>query len=112
MGGLLPVATREKSGILSTELFKQIMIRREGNFDFDDTTLPSGIYSISRAGGSPTGENWSGIEDGMLIVYNGAGLSYGGNPKVQVAISYNGLTIKFRVCWSGSWSPARNFPIS
>lgn len=112
MGGLLPVVTTLNNGVLSTELFKQVMIRREGNFDFDDTTLPSGLYSISKAGGSPTGNNWSGIEDGMLIVANGAGLSYGGNPKFQIAISYDSATIKVRMNWAGSWSPARNLTLA
>lgn len=112
VGGLLPVVTTLNNGVLSTELFKQIMIRREGNFDFDDTTLPSGLYSISKSGGSPTGNNWSGIEDGMLIVANGAGLSYGGNPKFQIAISYNSATIKVRMNWAGSWSPARNLTLA
>lgn len=104
MGGLIGNVTSEKNGLFTPTLLSQVMIIRNNTYDIDDKELPSGLYGINTDSSMPSGNNWSGFNYGMYIVFNGIGLANGGWPRVQVAISHPGTHVKIRMNWLGSWS--------
>ena len=86
---------------MSKEIFSQIMLQRESfNYDIDNITLQSGLYSINKD--VVLGNTVPGINYGLLLVFNGNRLSNGGSPILQIAVS-NDSTVKFRFHWINSW---------
>lgn len=103
---LLPIVTAERPGLMSADMFVQMMLRRTTtNYDMDDTALPSGLYSINK--GLTGIRNTSGIDHGMLVVFNGKGLSNGGSPIMQIVMGLS--AIKCRLYWLRSWGEWRDF---
>lgn len=80
-------------------------MRRLNYYDLDDINLESGIYGINNTGereNAPSNDS-SGIHLGMIIIFNGKGMSLGGNPVVQIAVEYMANSIKIRTYWSTRW---------
>lgn len=80
-------------------------MKRLNYYDLDDITLASGIYGINNTGGrenAPSNDS-SGIELGIIIIFNGRGLSLGGDPVVQIAVEYMAKKIKVRTNWATMW---------
>lgn len=80
-------------------------MKRLNYYDLDDITLASGIYGINNTGGrenAPSNDS-SGIKLGMIIIFNGRGLSLGGDPIVQIAVEYTTNIINIRSYWSSKW---------
>ena len=80
-------------------------MKRLNYYDIDDITLASGIYGINNTGGhenAPSNDS-SGIKLGIIIIFNGRGLSLGGDPVVQIAVEYMAKKIKVRTYWATMW---------
>ena len=74
-------------------------------YDLNNMNLGSGIYGLNNTNNdnSPSNNN-SGIILGTVIIFNGNGLSGGGNPIVQIIIEYTGVRTKYRTNWVGNWN--------
>lgn len=98
----MPVATAEIDGLMSRNIYKDVFMKRyKDSYDMNDISLPSGIYGIHFD--YSIKNNTTGFSLGSLIIINGTGLSHGGDPICQLAISNNG-TIRYRIYWFGDWS--------
>ena len=94
-----------KLGELMNSLGLFPFMRRLNYYDLDDINLESGIYGINNTGGrkdAPSNDS-TGISLGMIIIFNGKGMSLGGNPVVQIAVEYMANSIKVRTYWSTKW---------
>ena len=99
----------EEHGLVLGELMNSLglfpFMRRLNYYDLDDINLESGIYGINNTGGrkdAPSNDS-TGISLGMIIIFNGKGMSLGGNPVVQIAVEYMANSIKVRTYWSTKW---------
>lgn len=93
-------------GVLLGNLQQYPFMKRINRYDLNDHTLPSGIYGINTTNQSDyTPENnTSGIPLGVAIIFEGNGLSLGGNPVVQIVIDYLGNSIRYRTWFIDHWN--------
>lgn len=87
-------------------------MKRLDYYDLENVNLESGIYGLNSAYANAPSNETSKVGSGMIIIFNGKGLSIGGNPILQIAIDYIGNTMKFRTNWTGEWYDWRTFSLT
>lgn len=78
-------------------------MKRLNHYDLNDVSLESGIYGLNFSFENAPSNESSQVGTGMIIIFNGKGLSFGGDPILQIAVNYIGEVIRFRTNWVGIW---------